>query len=84
MTISIEYAKSELIRAYHDFHTTMNAPYANNKLGTVYWDADGNPFQITKLQYCQQEIDKWQNTHCELIRQGQDQLWNELFGEETV
>ena len=84
MAISIEYAQSELIKAYQNFHTTMNASYANNKLGTVSWDADGNPFQITRLQYCQEQIDKCQNTLDELIRQGQDQLWNELFGEEAA
>ena len=80
MAIDIEYAQSELIKAYRNYHTTMNAPYAHNKLGTVERDADGNPFQITKLQYCQEEIDKWQNTLKELVLQ----RWNEMFPEETA
>lgn len=75
MTISIEYAQSELIKAYKNYHTTMNASYANNKLGTIFWDANGNPFQITRLQYCQQEIDKCQKTLDALhLRQ-----WSEMF-----
>ena len=80
MTISIEYAQSELIKAYKNFHTTMNAPYANNKLGTIYLDADGNPFKITRLQYCQEQIDKCQNTLDELHQQ----QWNEMFPEEAA
>jgi hypothetical protein len=79
MTISIEYAQSELIKAYKNFHTTMNSSYADNKLHTVYWDADGNPFQITRLQYCQEQIDKWQNTLHDLF----EQQWNEMY-EETA
>lgn len=78
--ISVEYAQSELIKAYQIYHTTMNSSYANNKLGTVRWDADGNPFQITRLEYCQEQIDKWQNTLNE-IHQKQ---WNEWFPEETA
>ena len=80
MTISIEYAQSELIKAYKNFHTTMNSSYADNKLHTVYWDAAGNPFQITRLQYCQEQIDKCQNTLDELHQQ----QWNEMFPEETA
>ena len=80
MAISIEYAQSELIKAYKNYHTTMHSTYANNKLGTICWDADGNPFQITRLQYCQEQIDKWQNTLDELHQQ----QWNEMFPEETA
>ena len=75
--MTIEHAQSELIKAYSNYHNTMNKPYALNLLGHTYWDADGNPFQITQLQYCQEEIERCQK----ILEVAAQQQWDAMSGE---
>ena len=77
---SIKVVTANLLQAYRNFHKTKDASYADNLLGGIEWDADGNPFQITKIQYSEMEIIRIEAELCDHERQ----RWDIMFSTEET
>jgi hypothetical protein len=77
---SIKVVTANLIQAYRNFHKTKDASHADTPVGEIEWDADGNPFQITKIQYSEMEITRIEAELCEHERQ----RWDIMFPTEEA